>query len=318
MPLFVYSQTDSLRAEANRQRSFRRTVPAGNYSGITWLGGDRYAVVDDKSATDGFHIFNICIDSITGRLLSVTDEGFLSSGAPGRDQEGIAWFPPTGTLFVSGEHDNRILEYTLAGKHTGRAIALPEVFGGASPVYGLESLTYNAVTHRFWTTTESTLPADGEQATSLNGVRNRLRLQCFDDSLQTAGWFFYEMDAPTASAPAAHYAMGVSELCALDDGRLVVLEREFYVPSRKLGAWVNCKLYVADPTGHATGELLGKSLLLSFRTRLTLFGRSLANYEGICLGPKLADGRCVLVMVSDSQGRYGGVLRDWFKTIVIR
>ena len=38
----------------NRQRHFRKTVPAGNYSGICWLGGDRYAVVDDKSPTAGF------------------------------------------------------------------------------------------------------------------------------------------------------------------------------------------------------------------------------------------------------------------------
>ena len=30
----------------NKQRHFPKTVPAGNYSGICWLGGDRYAVVD--------------------------------------------------------------------------------------------------------------------------------------------------------------------------------------------------------------------------------------------------------------------------------
>ena len=38
-----------------RSLSHWHITPA-NYSGITPLGGDRYAVVDDKSPTDGFHI----------------------------------------------------------------------------------------------------------------------------------------------------------------------------------------------------------------------------------------------------------------------
>lgn len=317
VPLSASAQGDSLRAEANSQQSFRRTVPAGNYSGIAWLGGDLYAVVDDKSETDGFRLFRISIDSISGRLLTVADEGFRSSASPNRDQEGIAWFPSARTLFISGEADNRILEYTLDGTRTGRSLSVPGVFATATANRGLESLTYNAATRRFWTTSESTLPADGPQATGENGVRNRLRLQSFGDDLQPADWFFYEMDAPASHKKAPHHAMGVSELCALDDGRLLVLERELRVPKRKLGAWVNCKLYIVNPAAHTPGTLLGKTLLLSFRTRLTLFGRSFANYEGMCLGPVLADGRRVLLMVSDSQGRYGGVLRDWFKTIVI-
>ena len=51
---------------------------------------------------------------------------------------------------------------------------------------------------------------------------------------------------------------------------------------------------------------------------LSLLDWSVANYEGMCLGPKLADGSRTLILVSDSQDNYGGVLKDWFKTIVIR
>ena len=43
-----------------------------------------------------------------------------------------------------------------------------------------------------------------------------------------------------------------------------------------------------------------------------------ANYEGMCLGPQLENGDQVIVLVSDSQDGYAGVLKDWFKTIVIR
>ena len=54
-----------------RQRSFAKTVPAGDYSGIAWLGGDKYAVVSDKSANEGFYIFTIDIDSVTGNIRNV-------------------------------------------------------------------------------------------------------------------------------------------------------------------------------------------------------------------------------------------------------
>jgi len=43
---------------------------------------------------------------------------------------------------------------------------------------------------------------------------------------------------------------------------------------------------------------------------------SFANYEGMCLGPKLQDGRQVLILISDSQNQQYGILRDWLKTIM--
>ena len=53
------------------------------------------------------------------------------------------------------------------------------------------------------------------------------------------------------------------------------------------------------------------------KTRLNLLARSLANYEGMCLGPRLADGRRVVVMIADSQSQYKGILKDWLRTICI-
>ena len=57
---------------------------------------------------------------------------------------------------------------------------------------------------------------------------------------------------------------------------------------------------------------------MEFKTRLSLFCYRLANYEGMCLGPRLKDGSRVLLLVSDSQNQYGGVLKDYFRTVVIR
>ena len=304
--------------KANRQRSFAGAVPPGNYSGVAWLGGSRYAVVSDKSPSDGFFVFDIRIDSVSGKIQSVSNEGFFSAGTPNRDQEGIACVPQAGKVYVSGERGNRVLEYSLDGRHTGRQLAMPEVFATAGGNYGIEALTYNAVTRRFWLTTESTLPCDGPQAAYGNVVGNRLRLQCFDDSLQPGASFFYEMDLPEVRKRPTAYAMGVSGLCALDDGRLLVMEREFYVSRRKLGSWVKVKLFAVCPGGCKEGTLLPKTKVMEFKTRLSLFSYRLANYEGMCLGPRLKDGSRVLLLVSDSQNQYGGVLKDYFRTVVIR
>ena len=45
--------------------------------------------------------------------------------------------------------------------------------------------------------------------------------------------------------------------------------------------------------------------------------RSFANYEGVCVGPKLKDGRLLLMLVADSQDQYKGYLKDWFRSIAI-
>lgn len=311
------------------QQCFPKSIKPGNYSGLTSIGNNRYAVVDDKSAVDGFDVFSIHIDSVSGRIKTITSEGFRGNSGRNRDGEGIAYLPSTNTLFISGEGDKQINEYNIDGTLTGRALHVPDVLLRCSGNYGFESLTYNAHTRQLWTTTESTLPQDGKAATATNGVRNILRLQCFDEDLQASKQCAYLMDAPIAAAGAANYAMGVSEMTALDDGRLIVLEREFFVPPSKIGAFVNCKLFIVNPAeGESVSDVdslsatsasfLTKTLLYEFKTTLTLFNHNIANYEGMCLGPTLHDGTKTLIMVSDSQNQYYGVLKDWFKVILFK
>lgn len=318
--LFIFSTLTASAGDSivvHRQQTFPKEIPAGNYSGIAYLGDDRYAVVSDKSEHCGFFIFNIKIDSITGKIVSIANEGFRTDSTANRDQEGIAFFPKASTIFIAGEADNQVLEYDILGRATGRRLEMPDAFAHATHNYGLESLTYNSTTHRFWTTSESTLPIDGEQSTATNGIANKLRLQSFGDSLYAREHYYYVMDKPTANRKAQHYAMGVSELLALDDGKLVVLEREFFVPKKKIGSFARCKLYEVSPTLAQHGDTLRKTLVADFTTRLNLASRSIANYEGMCLGKRLADGSQTLVMISDSQNQYRGVLKDWFKVLVI-
>ena len=109
-----------------KQQKFHKQIPPGNYSGIVPLGDDRYAVVSDKSETDGFYIFHITIDTLKAKVTNVVNEGFYSSGLPNRDMEGIAFFPYNNTVFISGEKDNEVYEYDLEGHRTGRRLEMPE------------------------------------------------------------------------------------------------------------------------------------------------------------------------------------------------
>ena len=109
----------------------------------------------------------------------------------------------------------------------------------------------------------------------------------------------------------------VGGLAALDDGRIVVLERELYFPKKQIGSYCLVKLYVVNPSQQQPGELLNKSLLTTFRTKFNITRHNFANYEGICVGPKLADGRQLLILICDSQNQFHGVMRDWFKTIIM-
>ena len=302
----------------NKQRHFSKTVPAGNYSGITWLGGDRYAVVNDKSPTAGFYLMTIHTDSITGELLEAQTDTFLTSGQPNRDEEGICYVPHSNTLFVSGEADKSIKEYTLDGQLTGRQLAVPEIFQTARSNGGFEALTYNAVTHRFWTTSENTLKADGEKPNIERKIANRVRLQSFGDDLQPINQYWYHSDSSDVKSIKGKDTYGVSGLAALDDGRIVVLEREIRKTPKSIGSFVHVKLYMVNPLQQQPGEVLEKQLLTDFRTHINLAHQDFANYEGLCTGPRLSDGSQLLLLVADSQNQYSGILRDWFKTVVLK
>lgn len=317
------------------------SIMPGNYSGITHVDGNGYAIVDDKDKTDGFKLLTLDIDPENGALRDARmtePSGMSQRRAAGkgmyRDCEGVAFFDHAKTVFVSGEEDQRIAEYTLEGEPTDRELAVPasmqrdKIAGNL----GFEALTYNAQTHRFWTTMESTLLADGPR-TALNqkATANRLRLQSFGDDLRPATQLAYMMDLPTANGTQGTYAHGVPSMVAMDDGRLIVMEREAYVTPSKLGSFCTIKLYevdtreqyqISETTNLATlprEMFLKKTLLASFTTHLRLGKLNFANYEGMCLGPTLTDGRHTLILISDSQGGMGNALfhlKDYLKVVI--
>ena len=318
-------------------------IGTGNYSGIAPMGDGRYAVVSDKEPADGFFVFRIDQNATTGQVASVYLEGFYGNSRPQtdaqghsvRDCEGVAYFPSARTVFISGEGDQKILEYDLKGQPTGRQLNVPAIFGRERIVdnYGFEALSYSPETHRFWTTTESTLPADGYASGPLHpGEQNLLRLQSFDDNLQPVAQYPYRMDRGKSEDFGKIYAFGVPALTALPDGRLLVLEREADVSNGYMSSEVICKLFIINPRESwqidSSADLRNidsnrfpvKTLLARWVTKLTPFNLSFANYEGMCLGRVLYDGRQTLLLISDSQGGFGVgpvSLKDYIRVLIL-
>ena len=352
----------------NSQKAFPKTVAAGNYSGIAHLHDDIYAVVSDKSDSALYFNFRIQVNPKTGELEQVENLGFtertdgtLNDGKPwlglekGFDHEAIVKVSDS-TLVIASEGYCRLKEYPILpisadAAKVGYQQNLWESRWPSSefyPNYNFESLAFDSVRQYLWTIPESTLRKDGQPATPQNGLANQLRLMrldwgkmkenrnkeeyseqvsCKKDSRYMTP-YAYQMDQPSTHKKADIYVMGVSELCALPDGQLLVLEREAFIPKIKIGAFCKCKLYLINPLNSEEFSMkekfssdtlfLKKRLLTEWKTGLSLSKRSFANYEGMCLGPKLEDGSQVVILLSDSQDQYAGVLKDWFKTIVIR
>ena len=352
----------------NSQKAFPKTVAAGNYSGIAHLHDDIYAVVSDKSDSALYFNFRILVNPKTGELEQVENLGFtertdgtLNDGKPwqgqekGFDHEAIVKVSDS-TLVIASEGCCRLKEYPILpisadAAKVGYQQNLWESRWASSdfyPNYNFESLAFDSVRQYLWTIPESTLRKDGQPATPQNGLANQLRLMRLDwgkmkenrnkeeyseqvSSKKDSRYmtpYAYQMDQPSTHKKADIYVMGVSELCALPDGQLLVLEREAFIPKIKIGAFCKCKLYLINPLNSEEFSMkenfssdtpfLKKRLLAEWKTGLSLSKRSFANYEGMCLGPKLKDGSQVIILLSDSQDQYAGVLKDWFKTIVIR
>lgn len=279
----------------------------GNYSGITPIGDERYAIVSDQEKNSGFFVWQIEMDSLTGQIRNVVNEGFRSANdSIDLDAEGIAFCAETGTLFVSRESDQRIVEHNLDGSLTGRELAIPE-WADRNHIRsnrGFEALGYDPERKLLWTTTESPLKEDSALM---------LRFMAFDSELQLQSTFPYQLDPEQAPNHGRDHYHGVVAITPYQDG-LLVLERECRIAPNYSGSRCWCKLFYFLP------EAGTKQLLDVWQTDFNILNVTMANYEGMCLGPKLSNGLQTVLLISDSQAGFGiGLwhLRDFLRVTAV-
>lgn len=267
-------------------------------SGITYAGGNLYYAIDD--ADKKLYPLTIVLEG-DGSLLHQTNitigAGVVMSG--GSDMEGCAYDPCSGNVWVSDETGAYIREYDPATGSIVRTAPVPEIQKKYSANYSLEALTISGDGLTMWTSNEEALTVDGDLSSESAGsvVRlTRFTRGSVRDNWTPNGEWAYVTDA-IGKEKDEYRRSGVSGLCALPDGSLLALERL----CNRLDFTV--KIYKVDFSGatdvSSLSSLKDASYTATRKTQLWKYNELLLNLEGICLGPRLEDGSCALVLVGD-------------------
>lgn len=278
-------------------------------SGLTYTGSGWYAVDDDGAIVP----MTIDLNPATGAVSSASADSAVST--PG-DTEGIAWFADgnggAGSLFVSNETGPAISQYTPAGGSlTG--LTVPAVYSNATANLSLESLAISPDGQALWTANEEALTGDGSAATMATGTTVRLGRFDRSGSSFTAGpQYAYVTEPYQNGVPSSGEANGVVDVAVAPDGTLLVLERQVNTGGL-IGRFEN-RIYAVDLAGATDvssltdgldGETytpVSKTLLWSGSFDISL---SYVNYEGLAVGPQLADGSYSLLLISDADDQNG-------------
>lgn len=275
------------------------------------------------------------------------------------DVEDVVFDAARGVLWVADEGAQTLTAYDTLTQQNISALAIPSYFFKDS-IYenlGFEALTHHPRVQIWCSTSESPLRCDAVQRPENlpSTAPLNLRLTFWDTTYKPIGFLLYQMAAAQLSQQARYYLHGVPALCLLPNGALLVMERELSVPRLYVGAKCNIRLRLVPQTElsriYAAANVssddqllrhtpltssnlpaggvdnLGRSLspvsateVASWHTRLDVFHRNLANYEGCCLGRQLSDGRQTVLCISDAQGgagRWGVHLRDYICVVVL-
>ncbi|WP_373998217.1 esterase-like activity of phytase family protein [Bdellovibrio bacteriovorus] len=316
---------------------FKKTT-IGGLSGIVWSGTSLYAVSDDRGrfGEPRFYEFELSIDkkSVT---LKPKDVKFIKNlpkyegKEDALDAEGLALLP-SGDFVISSEGNNnakprqmpRLFRVSKDGKWKNDLPLpdkfLPELTGqqkkGTQNNVAFEGLTSFADGKFLYAATESPLLQESSFVDK-SSAGAWIRIIKFEDKgsegYKVAAEYAYNLDAVSSTDKGHEVFRGVSEILALSENKLIVMERGVRVSPKNLLAKTT-KLYLADLTsgtdvsklaqlGEGPFKGASKTALIDFETDLTKSrpGKSVENFEAMAWGPKLADGRrSLLVMVDDN------------------
>ena len=283
----------------------RPAVPeSAAMGGVTWVSNNVYWTVTDWNPQVWEMV--LPVDPQNGSIKECRIRSF-SSPRDALDVEGIARDPLDGSVWMADERNQRITRHDpMSGKRLD-TVDLPPIMNGIYEDLGLESLTISKDGLVMWTCTEEALKVDGSRSTNQSGsdvrltklVRNGL-----GDRWRMDRQWVYRTD-PIAGGPWYMYGKnsersGISELCVLDDGTLLALEREF---SKVLIPRLRCRIYeidISSATEVSGADSIKKIDGLKRVDKRLLFETSgFSMYEGMCVGPELSDGSRLVVLVSD-------------------
>lgn len=302
-----------------------KNTEVGGLSGITYNQDKQiyYAISDDRSRKAAARFYTLKIDLDINKiseetvtfidvttLLNENSQPFPSLSI---DTEGIAL---TGeSLFISSEGDRKrqiqpfIREFSLAGKQL-QNLPIPKKFliqaeSGIRNNLALENLTITPNKKYLFTATENALIQDGVKANVSTGSPCRiLQYDLIKGKPEKEFLYITEPITSKSNNSGVLKINGLVELMALDDTHLLSLERSFSLDTGNVIKLFQVDLSNADNiqkinslNTHLTPISPAQKELLLDLSNLELISD---NIEGMTFGPRLADGRRSLILVSDN------------------
>lgn len=298
----------------------------GGLSGISFRDGLYWAVSDDKGKFGELRVYGFEVQ-LNDKEFAVTPSKVLflhdEQGKPflkkTLDLEGIVALPNSFLISNEGLLDHKprtmpsVIEFNLEGRQIGE-IKLPEMFNpektgkqkkGVRSNGALEGLSLSPSGQNLWVLTEQPLLQD--QKKWQQGEAGETRLLQFKKT--STGWrlhheWMYPIDAvPTGSSGAIVLGQGCSEILAINDSELLVLERGVYTTG--LQVIYDVKLHqisMKAAEGEKTKKPLKKTLLFDFSTIQNKIadGKGLDNFEGLAWGPEIKGQKTILVVSDDN------------------
>ncbi len=318
---------------------FMNTV-LGGFSGLDYdAARGRWVVESDDRCTRNparFYEAELDFDAsafravrFTGLHYFLNDDGkdfaATAAGCTRADVESVRIDPLDGSIWYASEGDRR---YSLDPfiRHAARdgallaELPLPDNFKvhkdeerGSRYNATFEGLAFAPDGRSLWASTEWPLYEDGPVATPQHGAL--VRMTQFQRDGQVLRQYAYPLDAiPAAPGPGKDAENGVSEILALPDGELLVLERATVQSAD--GVHTNyVRLYAADARGASdvnSVPALAGAQYTPARKRLVQDFRKLGlprvdNLEAMAFGPRLPNGHATLVFASDDNFGKGQV-----------
>ncbi len=305
--------------ELSGAERLRRKVEGG-FGGLSAIAfdaqtGKLYALSDSAKPT--IYVFRASFEGTALRLEPL--EQMLLRDAKGEpiplwvlDPEGLA-LTASGEFLVSSEGYGQrkppvpqgVFHFDKEGRMLD-TLPLPPGFTpaeteGPGTNIGFEALTLSPSGEYLFAGTEGPLRQDGARCSVAAGCKTRIvEFRRRGERFEPMRDFVYEigpMPVPEGFA-ARSGGIGFAEMLALDDRRLLVLERGFAVEP---GGGIHQTIQILQTT--IEGGVLGeKTLVLDVADvveRFTKPFQSLDNYEGLCFGPTLDDGGRTVLLVSD-------------------
>ncbi|MEG5042680.1 MULTISPECIES: esterase-like activity of phytase family protein [unclassified Microcoleus] len=298
----------------------------GGLSGLTYDAGTNtyYAISDGRNSGSSLgpsRFYTLTIPNVSSGSLAtggVVFTGVRQIGNPPpfaadtSDTEGIGYIG--GNVFVSSEGNFStntqpfINRFDIATGVQNLALTIPspkydvssaDTTSGIRNNQAFESLTITPSQSFLFTATENALEQDGPASNTTATIGTRSRILRYNLGTNTAnGEFLYHTDPGN----------GISEMLAVDDNTLLVLER-FFNPATGAG---DLKLYQISLTG-ATDIQSNTGLTASGVAGITPVSKTLIadfpntsgfpvnNFEGMTFGPsQTATGKPSLILVSDN------------------